>query len=203
MTTKFNSLIHLKGDDPPWLYAMGSEACIDLNGYTSREEWERRRKHPIEKTSRSFRRADSNLVLCVLLLAATVLMPDQAPTWLAPVASVLLGVAVMISVLKFFRLRSAKTNMVIAAPNSSLHREILLLSRTLVAIHALKVHAQEDHVDFEVEGIDQVDPEALTAMAKSLLQLEFPHVDAEYVRSVRTDIANSLYQATGVQLAAE
>lgn len=202
MTTKFNSLIPLKGDDPPWLYAMGSEACIDLSGYTTREDWEHGRKHAIETATRRHRRTDVQLLISVLLVVLSVALPTHMPAWLPAAASTALGISVLLNVLSFFRFRAAKTNMVIAAPNTQLHREILLLSRTLVAIHSLKEHLRE-HEDLEVQSIEQVDPDALIAMAKALLQLEFPRINAEYVRTVRTDIARSLYQTTGVQLAAE
>lgn len=202
MTRKFASLVPVTENAPPWLYAMDTNACIDLAGFTSREDWETKRRDPILRWTKRYRLAGKLVWALSAALGVLLVWPDVAPAWVPAAAVITLSLALVNNVFAFLRLRGVQENMVVAAPAQELHSEILLLGRTLVAVNALKHHAAE-LPGVHLPNVDRVDPEAMAALAKSLLLVKFPHVDADYVRSVRTDIAAGLHKATGVRLNAD
>lgn len=198
MTHKINSLLPPQEGEAPWLYAVGPTVNLDLGEFADQHDWEARRKAPLVKAAALSRRSNLPL-LAGAAIVVTAAVTTGGPAWLNLAGLALLALSATTTVLAFFKMRTARANMVVATPGQDMHRELILLARTLVAVHTLK-SLNPDIGGREIPNLDQVNPDSMAAMARMILRLEFPNISAEFVQSVRADLAASLQKTTGVPL---
>lgn len=198
MTHKINALLPPQEGAAPWLYAVGPTVHLDLGEFADQQDWEARRKVPLVKAAALSRRSNLPL-LAGAAIVVTAAVTTGGPAWLHLVGLALLALSATTTVLAFFKMRTARANMVVATPGQDMHRELILLARTLVAVHTLK-SLNPDIGGREIPNLDQVNPTSMADMARMILRLEFPNISADFVQSVRADLAASLQKTTGVPL---
>ena len=198
MTQHIRSLLKIPDTKRPWLYMLEYESVIDVNEDQTMEGWQ----HRVEEISRRKRSVTlwerATLIVAALLAAVIILFGTDA--LLIPVGTVMLAAMMTGYIATTVRYRKSKAGLIVGAPATQLQKETLKLGTTLATVHELvSADLSELHIP---DGFvaERVNPDAMEDMARTLLEIKFPDVDAEYVKSVREDIEKSLHTTTGLRI---